>query len=377
MKILFTGGGTGGHFYPIIAVAEEVRALAAERKLLEPSLYYVGPTPYDEKALFENGIEYRRSPAGKFRRYFSLLNIFDLFKTAAGIAASLIEIFGIYPDAVLSKGGYASFPTVLAARLFRIPLLIHESDTEPGRVNRFAARFAERIAISYSEAARYFPAGKTALTGNPVRKALRTVAREGAHEFLKLSPSIPVILVLGGSQGAQRLNEVVVAALPELILNYQVIHQTGEKLAAAVEAIAGVALEKNEHAERHKIIPYLNELALRMAAGAATVVVSRAGSGAIFEIAQWGIPSILVPLLAIVSHDQLKNAFAYARSGAAVVIEEGNLTPHLLVSEINRLMSNAALRERMSTAALSFARPNAARTVAEELIEIALKHESR
>ena len=277
MKILFTGGGTGGHFYPIIAVAEEVNALVEERKLLRPSLYYAGPTPFEERLLFENGIEFRKSPAGKVRRYFSLLNITDAIKTAFGILKALFQVFSIYPDVVFSKGGYASFPTVLAARLFKIPLVIHESDATPGKVNRFAGKFAERIAIAYPEAASFFPKGKTALVGNPIRKALRTVAREGAYEFLRLSSELPVIVILGGSQGAQKLNDVVLGALPELVERYQIIHQTGDALFQDVERTARVVLEKSQNGSRYKVFPYLNELALRMSAGVATVIVSRAG----------------------------------------------------------------------------------------------------
>ncbi|HEY4517633.1 MAG TPA: undecaprenyldiphospho-muramoylpentapeptide beta-N-acetylglucosaminyltransferase [Candidatus Paceibacterota bacterium] len=376
MKILFTGGGSGGHFYPIIAVAEEINRLIEERHLLKASLYYLGPSSYDERALFENNIEFRASPAGKLRRYFSLLNITDLFKTSFGVLKALFEVWSIYPDVIFSKGGYASFPTVLAAKLLKIPLIIHESDSVPGKVNAWAGKFARRIAISYPEAASYFPSEKTALVGNPVRRMLQTTAHEGAYEFLKLSTTLPVILILGGSQGAEKLNDVLLGALPELVERYQVIHQTGEKLFVDVERTYHVVLEKSPHADRYKVFPYLNELALRMSAGAASLVVSRAGSGAIFEIAGWGVPSIIIPLPTPVSHDQEKNAFTYARSGAGIVIAQGNLTSHLLVSEIDRLIGNPTLREQMSLAAKHFAKPDAARKIAEAIIDIGLKHET-
>ncbi|MBL7045571.1 MAG: glycosyltransferase, partial [Parcubacteria group bacterium] len=153
MKIVFTGGGTGGHFYPIIAVAQSVNAIVAERKLLKPELYYIGPSPYNERALFENNIEFKQSPAGKMRRYFSIKNIFDSIKTFFGIIKAVFQIFSIYPDVVFSKGGYASFPTVLATKLFRIPLIIHESDASAGRVNKWASTFAKKVAVSYPEVA--------------------------------------------------------------------------------------------------------------------------------------------------------------------------------------------------------------------------------
>src|SRR3989344_360101 len=133
MTIAFTGGGSGGHFYPLIAIAEALKDLVRERHLIEPDLYYLAPNPFDEKALFENRIAHVRIPAGKMRRYASILNITDVFVTLVGIVSATLTLFCIYPDVVESKGGYASVPVVLAARLLRIPVIIHESDAKPGR----------------------------------------------------------------------------------------------------------------------------------------------------------------------------------------------------------------------------------------------------
>lgn len=376
MKILFTGGGTGGHFYPILAVAESLRALAREKHLVEPALYLAAPDPYDRDALAALNITFVRTRAGKVRRYFSLRNVFDFFKTAWGVTVSVIRIFFLYPDVIFGKGGYSSFPTLLAARLFRIPVVIHESDAVPGRVNLWAGKFAERIAVSFPEAASSFPDEKVALTGNPVRKSIFLPSREGAREFLKLESETPVILVLGGSQGAQAINEAILSALPSLVERFQVIHQTGEGNFAEVERTAKVILEKSGNAGRYHPYAYLNELALRMAAGATGLVISRAGS-TIFEIAAWGIPSILIPLSSDVAagDHQTKNAFSYAREGGAVVIEQNNLTPNLLLSEIERIMGNPSLYASMQTGAKTFAKPDAARTIAEELLRIGLSHE--
>ena len=131
MKILFTGGGTGGHFYPIISVAQEVNNIKEQNKLADVELYYMSPTPFDAGELFNNHLIYKKNYAGKIRRYFSILNFFDLFKTGWGVIRSLWEIFLIYPDVVFGKGGYASFPALFAARLLRIPVVIHESDAVP------------------------------------------------------------------------------------------------------------------------------------------------------------------------------------------------------------------------------------------------------
>src|SRR3989344_5293026 len=129
MRILFTGGGTGGHFYPIISIAEELSALVKEKKLLDLELFYMSPTPYNAGVLFEHGIIYKKNNAGKLRRYFSLRNFFDLFKTLWGTLVSIVQIYKLYPDVIFGKGGYASFPALLAAKILRIPVVIHESDT--------------------------------------------------------------------------------------------------------------------------------------------------------------------------------------------------------------------------------------------------------
>lgn len=375
MKILFTGGITGGHFYPIIAVAEAVHELVREQKLIEPKLYFAAPDPYDKEMLVANDIAFVATSAGKLRRYFSILNFFDYFKTAWGVTRSIIRIFFLYPDVVFGKGGYGSFPTLLAARLFRIPVVIHESDAAPGRVNAWAGKFAVKVAISYKEAAEYFPADKVAFTGNPIRKSILLPAREGMHEFLHLEQNVPIIYVTGGSQGAEAVNEAVLASLPELVERYQIIHQTGPANIAEVESRAKIALAHSSNASRYKPFAYLNDQALRMVAGASNLVISRAGS-TIFEIAAWGLPSILIPIPEPISHDQTKNSYAYARSGATTVIEQNNLTPHLLVSEITRIMEHPELQRSMSTAARGFARADAARVVAGALLDIAISHES-
>lgn len=374
MKILFTGAGSGGHFYPLIAVAEAVHDIVREKKLLEPFLYYAAPTPYDRELLVANDITFVPTAAGKMRRYFSVLNFFDYFKTAWGVGRAVVHIFFLYPDVVFAKGGYASFPTLLAARLFRIPVVIHESDAVPGCVNRWAGKFAVKVALSYPEAASFFPKDKIAFTGNPIRKSVLLPAREGAYEFLKLNPDIPIILITCGSQGSMAINDVVLAALPELVKKYQIVHQTGEAHIKEVEGRAKIALADSNYADRYKPFGYLGELATRMSAGAARLAVARAGSS-IFEIAAWGVPSIVIPLPGAAEDHQTKNAFTYARSGAAVVIEQNNLTPGLLVSEINRILGNPDIAHTMATAARDFARVDAARAVAGALLDIALSHE--
>ena len=312
------------------------------------------------------------------RRYFSIRNILDVVKVTIGVIQSTIQLFFLYPDVVFSKGGYAAFPTTFAARLLRIPVIIHESDAHPGRANVIAARWAKAIAISFPGVAEYFKGidqSKFALVGNPIRRVLFRPAREGAHAYLNLKEDVPTILILGGSQGAQAINSVVLDALPQLLEKYQVIHQTGTDNIEHVRSIANVSLRDNPNKERYRPFGFLNTLAMRMAAGISSVIVARAGAGSIFETAAWGIPAIMIPLPEEISHDQTKNAFAYAGEGAAIVMKQKNLTKNILVAEIDRIMESPEIQAEMTEAAQRFAQPDAAKKIARMIINTALKHE--
>ncbi len=374
MKIVFTGGGTGGHFYPIIAVAESVHSIVDREKILNLELYYYSDSPYDKQALFENGILYKNIPAGKRRVYRSIKNTIDLFRTGIGTLTALGSLFFLYPDVVFGKGGYASFPVLLAARLLGIPVVIHESDCAPGRVNKWAGKFAKRIAVSYDEASAYFPREKVALTGQPIRAEIKEKKTEGAYEYLKLDPTIPTILVLGGSLGAEAINNIIIDSLAQLLPYYQIIHQTGVNNFKEVDTQTKFLLEGNEFAGRYRPYPFLNVLAQKMAAGASSIVITRAGS-ALFEIAAWGLPAIVIPIDESHGDHQRKNAFNYARHGCARVIEEGNLSPTILVSEIKRILENDIERKNMALSAKAFSTPEAADKIAQVLINIALQHE--
>ena len=378
MKIVLTGGGTGGHFYPIIAVAQEINNIVSTEKLAGVEMFFVSTEAYNEGVLFDNNIVFKKVPAGKRRRYFSILNLIDIFKTLWGIIVAINVLFKIYPDVVFSKGGFASFPTLVAARILRIPVVIHESDTVPGRVNKWSGKFAMRIATGFPETLESYRkyANKVAYTGNPVRKELQHPVPEGAHEFLKLDKNIPVILVLGGSQGAEVINDNLMDALPGLVERFQVIHQTGESKLEAVKEMSRATLLNNKKKDRYKMFPYLNTLALRMAAGASDIVISRAGAGAISEISSWGVPSIIIPITDSNGDHQRTNAFAYARVGACSVIEERNLTNHVIVSEVQRLIDNKEIRSKMSDAAKAFSKADAGSKIAKEIIRIGLSHES-
>ncbi len=188
MKIVFTGGGTGGHFYPLIAVAEQLHKQCDIEKISERKFYFLSDSPYDTKALIENEIEFRKITSGKLRLYFSFKNFIAIFTSGLGIIQSIFTLWSLYPDVIFSKGGYPAFPVVIAAYFLRIPVIIHDSDTVPGRVSRISGRFAKRIALGYPEAAKFFPEKKAAWTGIPVRENLWSKEKEGAFSPNKPPP---------------------------------------------------------------------------------------------------------------------------------------------------------------------------------------------
>ena len=371
-RIVLVGGGTGGHFYPLIAVAEKLsEAAAAEGRSL--GLTYLGPDPYNLSVLTEHGIAFSRIPAGKRRRYFSLLNFLDPFKTLLGFFVALGKLYALYPDVIFSKGGFTSVPVVLAGWFLRIPIVIHESDSRPGAANKLAARFARYIAVSFDEVAASFPEAKTALIGIPLRTTF-TEPAENALATLGLPTDRPLLFVTGGSLGAERINNLILETLDELLPTYTILHQTGAQNETRVRSAAAELIRDTGLLSNYFVKGSLSATEMNLAQSAASIIISRAGSGSIFEIAAKGKPSIIIPIPEEISHDQRSNAYAYARTGAASVLEEGNLTDSLLTSEINRIMGDESVYQQMSEAARAFARPEAAQTLAKTLIDIADEH---
>lgn len=374
MKILLTGGGTGGHFYPLIAVARALNAVADQEKITRMEIIYMAEHPYDRNLLLQNDIKFKKIYSGKVRRYFSLLNIIDAVKIIPGILKSIVGLYLDFPDVIFGKGGSESFPALVAARVLGIPVMIHESDAAPGKVNLWAGRFAKRIAISFVEAAEFFPKDKTALTGNPTRPELSVRNSLGAREYFNFDKSTPVIFVLGGSQGSKNINDNFLDILLDLLPSYQVIHQCGKNNYEEVRGRSEVILENSLYKDRYYLRPYLNFDAIRMAFGSADLIISRSGGGSIFEISASGLPSIVIPLTEAAQDHQRENAYSYAKNGSAVVVEESNLRPHILRSEIDRLFADKELLKKMAQSAKDFFRPDAAEKIARELINLAIEH---
>lgn len=374
MRIVLTGGGTGGHFFPTLAVARELKNIVQNNLFEIPpgegtnlELMFLGPKTIGEELLDEEGIVHKKIIAGKIRRYFSWLNIFDIFKIPFGFLQSLWYLFWFMPNVIFSKGGYGSVPIVLAAWLYRIPVLIHESDLMPGLANKFCSKFSKRIAISFPEAANYFPAKKTALCGNPVRQELLGGSKEGAKTaFPGLNGSKSIILILGGSQGAQAINNVIQESLTSLLEHYEIIHQCGSENFEGYKSQFNGPLPTG-----YFLLPFLDETQLKAAYGAADLIISRAGAGTIAEIAALGKPSMLVPLPTAAGDHQHKNALAFSQAGASVILEQENLTPHLLENQISILLSNPQTLQKMSANAKNFNPLDAARKISQELLNIA------
>lgn len=375
MKILFAGGGTGGHFYPIIAIAEEINTLIDKEHLVGVELYFMSDNPIDKELLSKTDISYIEVATGKRRTYASVQNFLDVFKTLFACINATFKIFFLYPDVIFGKGGYASFPAMFAAKILRVPVVIHESDIIPGRVNKYISDYATKVAISYPEASKHFKnTDRIALTGQPIRKVLLDIPKDDPYEIFKLEPNIPIILVLGGSQGAEKINENLIDILPQLLEKYQVLHQTGEANLDWMRKRAAGTLVDNPHASRYRPFGFLEAQQLRVAAKGATLVISRAGS-TIFEIALWEKPSVLIPLAIARDDHQRENAYSYARTGAATVIEEQNLKPGLFASVIESIMQDEGRRNVMIEGAKQFTKTDAAEKIAQLLLSIATHHE--
>ena len=305
VSIAFTGGGTGGHIYPGLAIVAQVK------KLFPCRIFWIGSASGMDRGIVEAaGIEFFGIPSGKLRRYFSLRNITDLFRVAAGFFAAKRLLKREAPGLLFSKGGFVSVPPCAAAKLLGIPVFTHESDFSPGLANRINTRFAERIFVSYAESASFFKGAarrKLCVSGNPVRPDFESADPAKGRAFLGLGSDERVLLVLGGSLGSREINELVIACLPELSAYYTVVHQTGESAEGIPEA-----------SPRYKPFAYLREELCHVLA-AAELVLCRSGANTIWECKSLRKPMLLIPLRGAGTRgDQVENARLFERRGAAL-----------------------------------------------------------
>lgn len=377
MRIIITGGGTGGHVSPAVAVIEELREQSAAWGGALALLYIGSKGGAEGEIITAMGIEYVSVPTGKLRRYLSWRTPADMVRIPIGVAAALRHVRRFRPDVIFSTGGFVSVPTVVAGWLQRVPVLVHEQTALVGLANRIAARFASMVAISYESSRNYFAkARRVALTGNPVRQIVFGGDATQGYTRFGLDNSVPLIYVTGGAQGSHLLNKAVAAALPDLLSSAAIVHQCGNgpdgngadlrKLQAQREALT--ATEQT----RYAVLPFVREEIADIYA-AAKLVVGRSGAGTVNELAALGKPAILVPLASSAEGEQMRNAEMMRDAGGAVILPEAELTGDTLSAMVSELLADPARLSAMGAAARKLAHPHAAEEIVAILREIALR----
>ncbi|GIW67429.1 MAG: UDP-N-acetylglucosamine--N-acetylmuramyl-(pentapeptide) pyrophosphoryl-undecaprenol N-acetylglucosamine transferase 2 [Candidatus Parcubacteria bacterium] len=371
IRICLTGGATGGHFFPLVFVAREIKKIATKENL-NVKIFYLGTKPFKEEILKKEGVNIYLLPEVKLRKYFSLKNVLDLIKFPFSFFIAFYYLFKFMPDLIFSKGGPSSLSVVLAGWILAIPIFIHESDSIPGLTNKISAKFATKIFLAFAEAEKYFPRKKTIIVGQPIDiEALTEKIIFEDYQRFGLDPHKKIVLVLGGSQGSRFLNDLIIEALPQLLNLAQVVHQTGEKKYPDAYLYAkGTLLEKNpERIKDYHPFPFIDHNDLTILMKISDLIIARAGSSTIFEIAALGKPSILIPIEEkVAGWHQVINARIYDHYGACKVLEEKNAKPHLLVSLIEDILKNEELMKSMSESALKFAKTDAGQKIAEEIV---------
>ena len=350
MKVIIAGGGTGGHVFPAISIAEEILRRNGGNEVL-----FVGTGQGIEKRILPE-MGYRaefinsRGIVGKsfFQKAGAMISILG------AMVSSLRILRDFRPDAVIGVGGYASGPTLLCASMSSIPTAICEQNSVPGLANRILSRFVGKIFITFEESREHLPAEKTVLTGNPIRRDLAL----GAAEKKPRRNAPRNVFVLGGSQGARKLNEIVPRSLAKLAARVDVTHQTGE---AHVESVRETYRQLGIPAE---VFGFTDDISRIY--GKTDLVICRAGSGTLSEVTAFGIPSILIPLASSTHDHQLKNARILESSAAAAVIEEKELSVESLRAVIEKTLEQSTLG-RMAENSKKLARPYAAREIVNEI----------
>lgn len=366
-RIVLTGGLSGGHTFPLVAVAREIRRVSKE----EVEFLFLGSRgPFEETAMQQEGIRAKFLVTAKWRRYFSLQNYLDVFKFPLACLQALWHLLWFMPDAIFSKGGAASVPIALAAFCYRIPILLHDSDAVAGRANQWVARFARRIAIAYEHARQYFPPAKVILTGNPVRSEILQGERDQVLSVFGLDPQQPIVLVMGGSLGARALNHIILKTLPSILADgIQVLHIVGKEHTDEVLTLrekVGIT----EDNPRYRPVAFLDAGQMGVAYAAADLVIARAGAGSVTELAATKKSCIFIPLPTAANDEQRLNAYEVAKAGGALVVEEANATEHLLLGMIRTLLQDKVKREAMGEALHRFYHPDAATVIAQGVISM-------
>ncbi len=321
-KIVLTGGGTAGHVTPNIALIPHLKEAGYE-------IIYIGSYEGIEKRLISDfpDIPYYGIATGKFRRYLDVKNFTDPFRVVKGYAEARKVLKTEKPDVLFSKGGFVSVPVVRAAASLHIPCIIHESDMTPGLANKLCIPVAQKVCCNFPETLKMLPVEKAELTGSPIREELSRGNKIAALELCKFTTSKPVIMVIGGSLGAESINQVVREALDKLLIDFQVVHICGK------DKVDNLRLNISGYTQ----FEYLKS-ELKDVFAMADVVISRAGANAICELLALKKPNLLIPLPAGSSRgDQLLNAASFESQGYSVVLNEDYLTADTLVEKVHEL----------------------------------------
>lgn len=371
MRVLVSGGGTGGHIYPALAVATQLRWE------YQAEILYLGSDDGLESELAPaTGFPVATVKAGKLRRYISWQTITGVARVPVGIAQAIGIVRRFQANAAFTTGGYVAVPAALAACLNGVPLLMHQEDVPPNLSNKLIAPLATRISVAFADSVAYFPAHKTLQLGNPLRQAfldIRQTSPRQARSMLGLDAETPLLLVTGGSQGARHLNQTVCHALPDLLAHCQVLQISGKGLFDETRALSERKLSGVDEVarRRYRLEPYL-DAQMPVALQAADVVLCRAGAATLSELAVLGKPAILVPLPpAIGGSPQEANAAMFGRKQAAQVIRNDDLSPQVIVEHVLSVILSDALKESMANAALALAKPQATQAIAAAVIQIA------
>ncbi len=368
-RLAITGGGTGGHVSPAVAVIEELR-----QRSPAPEFLYLGSRSGTEARIIPvMGLRYVSVSTGKLRRYLSFENLIDTMRVPLGIVQALAHLARFRPHAVLATGGYVSVPTVFAAWMLRRPVLIHEQTGTLGLANRINARFASQIALSVPGSEARLRTANWVLTGNPVRSAVRGGDRETAARRFRFNPGEPTVYITGGAQGAHAINQAVLGALEPLLRIAQVIHQCGdsEGTRADHEALVRRTRELDDDLQaRYTLLRYVGQ-EIGEAYALADLVIGRAGAGTVNELAALSKPSILVPLPHSAGDEQRQNARRMQEAGAAEVIEESSCSSERIVSLVRELLTDPSRLEAMSRSAESLGLAHAELRIADLLLELA------
>ncbi|MFC5703595.1 undecaprenyldiphospho-muramoylpentapeptide beta-N-acetylglucosaminyltransferase [Cohnella faecalis] len=362
MRVVLTGGGTGGHIYPALAIGRDIK----EREPDSSFLYIGALRGLESRIVPQQGIPFEAIHITGFRRSLSFENVRTVMRFWQGVRRSKALLKKFKPDVVVGTGGYVCGPVVYAAAKLGIPTVIHEQNVVPGLTNHFLSRYVKGVAVSFAESKPHFAKCPDVVhAGNPCASAVLRADRKQGFASLGLAPETPFVVVVGGSGGAKALNEAAVRMSPALsaLPDVHVVIVTGERFYEETKArIEGLASSSQS---RIHVLPYLHNMPEVLAA--ASLVVSRAGASLVAEITAIGVPSILVPSPNVTNNHQEPNARSVADAGAGEMILERELTGDALFERISAIMGDSDRRAAMSKASRSLGMPEAAAAIYEQI----------